>query len=131
MGAATGWWARWWPGEPETIAERVSAHLEAGADHVCPYVLDPDPNALPLGPGEPPPQHCPAARQDSAPGHGVGALGSSCSEGFLCDRRDDSPQTDPHRLSSQPRLCRGPGRPTTGVWSVEFESPIQVEVAGR
>ena len=36
-------------GGPEAIAERVQAHLEAGADHVCLYVLDPDPSALPTG----------------------------------------------------------------------------------
>jgi hypothetical protein len=36
-------------GSPEAIAERVQAHLEAGADHVCLHVLDPDPNALPTG----------------------------------------------------------------------------------
>jgi probable F420-dependent oxidoreductase len=35
-------------GSPEAIAERVTAHLEAGADHVCLQVLDPDPNALPM-----------------------------------------------------------------------------------
>jgi probable F420-dependent oxidoreductase len=36
-------------GSPDAIAERVGAHLEAGADHVCLQVLDPDPNALPMG----------------------------------------------------------------------------------
>jgi probable F420-dependent oxidoreductase len=36
-------------GSPEAIAERVTAHLEAGADRVCLQVLDPDPNALPMG----------------------------------------------------------------------------------
>jgi probable F420-dependent oxidoreductase len=36
-------------GSPEAIAERVNAHLEAGADHVCLHALDPDPNALPMG----------------------------------------------------------------------------------
>jgi probable F420-dependent oxidoreductase len=35
-------------GSPEAIAERVTAHLEAGADHVCLQVLDPDPSALPM-----------------------------------------------------------------------------------
>jgi probable F420-dependent oxidoreductase len=35
-------------GSPDAIAERVRAHLEAGADHVCLQVLDPDPNALPM-----------------------------------------------------------------------------------
>jgi probable F420-dependent oxidoreductase len=35
-------------GSPEAIAERVDAHLEAGADHVCLQVLDRDPNALPM-----------------------------------------------------------------------------------
>jgi probable F420-dependent oxidoreductase len=35
-------------GSPEAIAERVRAHLEAGADHVCLQVLDPDPNGLPV-----------------------------------------------------------------------------------
>jgi probable F420-dependent oxidoreductase len=36
-------------GSPEAIAERVQAHLEAGADHVCLHVLDPDPTAPPTG----------------------------------------------------------------------------------
>jgi probable F420-dependent oxidoreductase len=35
-------------GRPEAIAERVRAHLEAGADHVCLQVLESDPNGLPL-----------------------------------------------------------------------------------
>ena len=35
-------------GRPEAIAERVGAHLDAGADHVCVQVLDPDPNGLPM-----------------------------------------------------------------------------------
>jgi probable F420-dependent oxidoreductase len=35
-------------GGPEQIMERVRAHLEAGADHVCLQVLDPDPNGLPM-----------------------------------------------------------------------------------
>jgi probable F420-dependent oxidoreductase len=35
-------------GSPDMIAERVDAHLEAGADHVCLQVLDRDPNALPM-----------------------------------------------------------------------------------
>ena len=35
-------------GSPDAIAERVTAHLEAGADHVCLQVLDPDPSALPM-----------------------------------------------------------------------------------
>ena len=35
-------------GSSEAIAERVTAHLEAGADHVCLQVLDPDPSALPM-----------------------------------------------------------------------------------
>jgi len=35
-------------GRPEAIAERVRAHLEAGADHVCLQVLEPDPNGLPV-----------------------------------------------------------------------------------
>ena len=35
-------------GDPEAIAQRVRAHLDAGADHVCVQVLDPDPNGLPL-----------------------------------------------------------------------------------
>jgi probable F420-dependent oxidoreductase len=35
-------------GGPEAIAGRVRAHLDAGADHVCLQVLDPDPNGLPL-----------------------------------------------------------------------------------
>ena len=30
------------------IAERVRAHLDAGADHVCVQVLDPDTNGLPM-----------------------------------------------------------------------------------
>jgi probable F420-dependent oxidoreductase len=36
-------------GSPEAIADRVQAHLDAGADHVCLQVLDTDPNALPVG----------------------------------------------------------------------------------
>ena len=35
-------------GSPDVIAERVGAHLEAGADHVCLQVLDPDPSAPPI-----------------------------------------------------------------------------------
>jgi alkanesulfonate monooxygenase SsuD/methylene tetrahydromethanopterin reductase-like flavin-dependent oxidoreductase (luciferase family) len=35
-------------GGPETISERVRAHLDAGADHVCVQVLNPDPNGLPM-----------------------------------------------------------------------------------
>jgi len=35
-------------GSPDAIAERVTAHLEAGADHVCLQLLDPDPSALPM-----------------------------------------------------------------------------------
>ena len=35
-------------GGPAMIAERVRAHLDAGADHVCVQVLDPDPNGLPM-----------------------------------------------------------------------------------
>jgi probable F420-dependent oxidoreductase len=35
-------------GGPEQVMERVRAHLDAGADHVCLQVLAPDPNALPL-----------------------------------------------------------------------------------
>jgi probable F420-dependent oxidoreductase len=35
-------------GSPEAIAERVRAHLDAGADHVCLQVLASDPNGLPL-----------------------------------------------------------------------------------
>ena len=35
-------------GGPEQVMERVRAHLDAGADHVCLQVLEPDPNALPL-----------------------------------------------------------------------------------
>jgi probable F420-dependent oxidoreductase len=35
-------------GRPEAIAERVRAHLEAGADHVCLQVLESDPNGLPV-----------------------------------------------------------------------------------
>jgi probable F420-dependent oxidoreductase len=35
-------------GGPEQIMERVRAHLDAGADHVCLQVLDPDPNGLPM-----------------------------------------------------------------------------------
>ena len=35
-------------GGPETIVERVRAHLDAGADHVCLQVLAPDPNGLPM-----------------------------------------------------------------------------------
>jgi probable F420-dependent oxidoreductase len=36
-------------GSPEAISERVDAHLDAGADHVCLHALDADPNALPVG----------------------------------------------------------------------------------
>jgi len=32
----------------EAIAERVRAHLDAGADHVCVQLLDPDHNGLPM-----------------------------------------------------------------------------------
>jgi probable F420-dependent oxidoreductase len=35
-------------GGPEAITERVRAHLDAGADHVCVQLLDPDPNGLPM-----------------------------------------------------------------------------------
>jgi len=35
-------------GGPEAIAERVRAHLDAGADHVCLQVLGPDPDGLPM-----------------------------------------------------------------------------------
>jgi probable F420-dependent oxidoreductase len=35
-------------GGPEQVMERVRAQLDAGADHVCLQVLEPDPNALPL-----------------------------------------------------------------------------------
>ena len=35
-------------GEPEAIAERVAAHHEAGADHVCVQVVESDVSALPL-----------------------------------------------------------------------------------
>jgi probable F420-dependent oxidoreductase len=35
-------------GGPEAIAERVRAHLDAGVDHVCLQVLDPDPDGLPM-----------------------------------------------------------------------------------
>ena len=35
-------------GRPVAIAERVRAHLEAGADHVCLQVLESDPNGLPV-----------------------------------------------------------------------------------
>lgn len=35
-------------GGAEKIAERVRAHHDAGADHVCVQVLDPDPRALPM-----------------------------------------------------------------------------------
>jgi probable F420-dependent oxidoreductase len=35
-------------GGPEAIAKRVRAHLDAGANHVCVQVLDPDPNGLPM-----------------------------------------------------------------------------------
>ena len=36
-------------GSPKAIADRVQAHLDAGADHVCLQVLDADANALPIG----------------------------------------------------------------------------------
>jgi probable F420-dependent oxidoreductase len=35
-------------GGPEAIADRVGAHLDAGADHVCLQVLGPDLDGLPL-----------------------------------------------------------------------------------
>jgi probable F420-dependent oxidoreductase len=35
-------------GGPEAISDRVRAHLDAGADHVCVQVLDPDYNGLPM-----------------------------------------------------------------------------------
>ncbi|HEX8135517.1 MAG TPA: hypothetical protein VF880_19060 [Actinomycetes bacterium] len=35
-------------GGPEAIAERVRAHLDAGADHVCLQVLGPDADGLPM-----------------------------------------------------------------------------------
>jgi probable F420-dependent oxidoreductase len=35
-------------GGVDAVATRVRAHLDAGADHVCVQVLDPDPNALPM-----------------------------------------------------------------------------------
>jgi probable F420-dependent oxidoreductase len=35
-------------GGPEQVMERVRAHLDAGADHVCLQVLEPDPNGLPV-----------------------------------------------------------------------------------
>ena len=35
-------------GDEQRIAERIAAHRQAGADHVCFQVLDPDPRALPL-----------------------------------------------------------------------------------
>lgn len=35
-------------GGPGAIAERVRAHLEAGADHVCLQVLESDPDGLPM-----------------------------------------------------------------------------------
>jgi hypothetical protein len=35
-------------GDVDAIAARVAAHHQAGADHVCLQVLDPDVTALPL-----------------------------------------------------------------------------------
>jgi probable F420-dependent oxidoreductase len=35
-------------GGPQAIAERVRAHLDAGADHVCLQVLGPDPDGVPM-----------------------------------------------------------------------------------
>ena len=35
-------------GDVDAIARRVRAHHDAGADHVCVQVLDPDPRALPM-----------------------------------------------------------------------------------
>jgi probable F420-dependent oxidoreductase len=35
-------------GNIDAIVKRVRAHHDAGADHVCVQVLDPDPRALPL-----------------------------------------------------------------------------------
>jgi hypothetical protein len=38
----------WRRTRPRGVAERVRSHLDAGADHVCVQVLDPDPNGLPM-----------------------------------------------------------------------------------
>jgi probable F420-dependent oxidoreductase len=35
-------------GDVDAVAARVRAHLDAGADHVCVQILDPDPAALPM-----------------------------------------------------------------------------------
>jgi probable F420-dependent oxidoreductase len=35
-------------GDVDAIVRRVRAHHDAGADHVCVQVLDPDPRALPM-----------------------------------------------------------------------------------
>jgi len=35
-------------GDLDAVARRVAAHHDAGADHVCLQVLDPDPGALPM-----------------------------------------------------------------------------------
>jgi probable F420-dependent oxidoreductase len=35
-------------GDLDAIRRRIAAHHDAGADHVCLQVLDPDPRALPL-----------------------------------------------------------------------------------
>ncbi len=35
-------------GDVDAVARRVAAHHDAGADHVCLQVLDPDPPALPM-----------------------------------------------------------------------------------
>jgi probable F420-dependent oxidoreductase len=35
-------------GSAETVMQRIRAHHDAGADHVCIQVLDADPNALPM-----------------------------------------------------------------------------------
>jgi probable F420-dependent oxidoreductase len=35
-------------GDLDAIVARVQAHFDAGADHVCVQVLDPDPRALPM-----------------------------------------------------------------------------------
>ena len=35
-------------GDLDAVVQRVRAHFDAGADHVCVQVLDADPRALPL-----------------------------------------------------------------------------------
>ena len=70
-----------------------------------------------------------APGKTSAPGWAEGAdSGERCSEGFLCDRRDDSPQTDPHRLSQPtPHYAEAlvDQQPGSGQWSSSLPSRLR------